>query len=672
MISGFLLHSLSAIISDIFLSHSLKWTENCGITEDRICQDKCLPPCEHWTYIFNETGSIFCFDGQIISGMSINLYVKDYTYIIFQDQFEITFNSLLASLGGALGICLGLDVRFVIWIIFTPVMATLGFILNRILKKTGSLFSQAKAEKLKKFAAHRWVQQIAHIVVFPESDKAMLDDVFQSQAKMTKWLINVLLWTIYYVIGFGLTCKMCTDFYLEFRAVPTDFTYQMMQNDSFQLAPSLTICLPLAVTCLPVTDFKSEEFQSGFNNVTRKLTKDTDQLLNNSAGWSADFLLMTLSYLALYSDYEQLDNGNACIQSSFGILPGNSFFNIFDLYDERLKKANMTINKLKQKCGQEMRKNFIINSSQYYAKNETYGKFKTLEIGETTFISETKVCYNLPICEFFSTADYIEITIGTYLSDAFQEVATFLDVSGSISFDFLNRDYTNFDSATTTLLFDSTILVEFGDSITSRISIDDFYQALPVSNGTQKCSDEITLEDCQNECRIKAIRTACDCTPVSWPKLNNLFDSKDCNLEQYRNCSSLADNDTLTLLTSCIENCFPFCTRIRYSDYRTLDYNSPVIRKAQLLISMESLSFRLEQEYISFGFIDFVGAFGGALGFWIGLDVLMIVHFFYSLCATVIQCYFLITKYLGTRTTVMVVSQREREGVRKLKNVRES
>jgi hypothetical protein len=566
----------------------------------------------------------------------------------------MTFSDLLASLGGALGICIGLDVRFIIWIILTPIMAILGFLLNLILKKTGSLFSQARAEKLKKLSANRWVQQISRVCSFGhESDKAVPHDVFQNQAKMTKWLMNVLLWAIYYVISFGLTCKMCTDFYLQYRAGATDFTYKLIQNDSIQLSSSLTICLPLYENFL--IDNEMEDYYTEYGDIINILTEDTDQLLNTSTGWSAHFLLTTLSYLALYSNYEQL--GNAYYQSSIGILTGNSSVqNIFNLYDEQLAKANITIDELKQKCGQEARKNFTLNIQQYkYSSNEAFGMFEKLEINRTTFISESRLCFNLPIREFFSTSDFIEITVETSFTDTFQQ--TLLNIDGTISIDILGRDSTNFDNGTTSLMFDSTILINFGDNFTSRISIDDYYQSLPFNNGKQKCSDRRTLEDCQNNCSVTAIRTACNCTPVSWPELTSQLDGKDCTLEQYKNCSPNADNDT-----ACMGKCFRFCTHIRYSELRS--YDGGMNYTAHLLIFMKSFSFRQEQEFVVMEFSDFVGAFGGALGFWIGLDVLMIVHFIYLLGATVIR-----TKYLGARKRVAVVQQQRQEDDIELKSL---
>ncbi len=59
---------------------------------------------------------------------------------------------------------------------------------------------------------------------------------------------------------------------------------------------------------------------------------------------------------------------------------------------------------------------------------------------------------------------------------------------------------------------------------------------------------------------------------------------------------------------------------------------------------MKILPYILFLEQPDFLFNDFLGAFGGALAFWIGLDCLMFVYLFYSLVELVVRFLFFVWK----------------------------
>lgn len=119
-------------------------------SEDKICPDRCPPysPCDSVRYDVRLNKKIAPPSENRIK---FAIFVSDFTYTIFEDSYKMTYQSFLASLGGMLGLVLGLDMRFLATLIFLPVTKVVEICNKRLKKNANSIFRHEKLKKLQSY-----------------------------------------------------------------------------------------------------------------------------------------------------------------------------------------------------------------------------------------------------------------------------------------------------------------------------------------------------------------------------------------------------------------------------------------------------------------------------------------------------------------------------------------
>ncbi len=148
---------------------------------------------------------------------------------------------------------------------------------------------------------------------------------------------------------------------------------------------------------------------------------------------------------------------------------------------------------------------------------------------------------------------------------------------------------------------------------------------LPFSNGERRCSEEgKELQECLNECHSALILSLCGCLPQTLPMTlleSDLHHMEYCTFEQYNKCLNYTGNEE----SGCKSKCFPNCTHFIYTfqaDEYSTQTSDMIIFSVQY---MSSSDYTIFTEFPSWSFNEFIGALGGALGFWLGIDIIVIV-----------------------------------------------
>jgi hypothetical protein len=89
-----------------------------SISDDSICIQSCLQPCERWKFdcqkIEEEASSIWSHNDDSSKWATIQLTVLDFDYDVFEEQYLWTLENFIGSFGGVLALFLGLDVTVLI------------------------------------------------------------------------------------------------------------------------------------------------------------------------------------------------------------------------------------------------------------------------------------------------------------------------------------------------------------------------------------------------------------------------------------------------------------------------------------------------------------------------------------------------------------------------------
>jgi hypothetical protein len=182
----------------------------------------------------------------------------------------------------------------------------------------------------------------------------------------------------------------------------------------------------------------------------------------------------------------------------------------------------------------------------------------------------------------------------------------------------------------------SMLTADFGELFVFAFTISAVYNALPYSNGALKCSQDETLEDCQDSCRSTTIQKYCNCMAVSWPRLT--ANSKQfCTIDDYMNCLQLSKlNGQINLtfqneMSTCASNCLPYCTLVKY--VQTLQKSSVEADQAEIVLRVLHFSYFIYSEHYLHTSSTFIAEFGGYIILWVGLDFLLLTHIIYlALC----------------------------------------
>jgi hypothetical protein len=132
---------------------------------------------------------------------------------------------------------------------------------------------------------------------------------------------------------------------------------------------------------------------------------------------------------------------------------------------------------------------------------------------------------------------------------------------------------------------------------------------------------------CQAECQKEKIRQLCGCSALTFPIFTK--DETKCTFSMYGKCLHYSDDD-FDEEETCRLNCLDSCQQLQYfvTEPMIVETGNQVpFRSAEFHIKIENFEYFVIEEYFQWTFISFLGAIGGVLAFWFGLDFEVILHF---------------------------------------------
>ena len=161
----------------------------------------------------------------------------------------------------------------------------------------------------------------------------------------------------------------------------------------------------------------------------------------------------------------------------------------------------------------------------------------------------------------------------------------------------------------------------------------------------QTCSPDTTLEECERLCRINQIKELCGCAPITFNKTYASDTFANCTFNQYKNCSKNLENENKT----CTSSCVPYCEKWYYNVEMTSQEGQPT--EQQLDMVMNVFDYLIVEETYKWTFETFIGALGGIMGIWLGLDFGTLVAFVFNPIMALIR------KQLSKKDTITVSLQ---------------
>ena len=358
-----------------------------------------LPSCESWSLNVAQSvamNDIFPTNAGNFQKTLIRISISDFRYAQIQEQLSFTFQEFLAALGGILGIWLGLSFFSIVRILSFPTKFIFGFLLRRSNLKFSAYIDPKKNIKVKKTTQTRLFLTLEYLF-------DLKYDEIQRKINLQTLLIYAIM-APFLLIGLIETGTMCIALYQTFNIGKTSSAINFMNNETFTF-PNSTICLPINIT-----DFKFIEakHKNGHDDPETDIFgySDRETLLNSN--WSHTILQLSFELLAFYEQIERIENFEELLHYPILANERNASYGYFqnwtatDSLDRRIRSFNITAEELKQKCGTELRKIVTIDVEHFNTTNGTRHTMELILINETTFISETTICYRLRLDELVS------------------------------------------------------------------------------------------------------------------------------------------------------------------------------------------------------------------------------------------------------------------------------
>jgi hypothetical protein len=587
------------------------------------CKSTYPAPCENWSFLSTvisltenepKTTNKGIFDVTVV-----RISVKDFSYLEIAEQRVFTLQQFLAAFGGMLGIWLGLSFFSLVRIIAIPTEIIISLLMRRFNEKFSTIIDLQKNPKLRNTVSSRPFLTLEYIFDFKY-------DELIGGIKLPAILVHAVM-AIFILPGLYETGFMCIDLYNRYSNGETTSSVQFLNNKTFAF-PASTLCLPINIGEFEFIETEQKHFHHEPVNVMFNITSKESLLDGN---WSYSLLQLAVQHQALYGQIERIGDFYTFLQKSTVNDRNVSCGLEINNFDRYIRSIGVTIEELKQKCGIEVKKLITIDIKHL---NETKGNQISGPmdlVNETRFISETTICYWLQLDEhiFTTKTEGILLNVNRELLPDSEKNCTFtIDLSGQDS----NLNQGDFRAQE-----DGSILsIQFEQMSTFQIKIREIF--ITLSPSINNCSQEKTQADCKDDCRIEMIQKYCNCTPVSWSRLNST-NKEYCTLDKYFSCfqySGSGEPNNLDFqkdLASCSGGCLPSCTRIRYQQYYPFRAHSTGPNIAKTTIQIQQFSYFAYLEDYSYTFSTYISEFGGDIGLWVGLYFLIFVEIFYvALC----------------------------------------
>lgn len=240
-----------------------------------------------------------------------------------------------------------------------------------------------------------------------------------------------------------------------------------------------------------------------------------------------------------------------------------------------------------------------------------------IPIREVISIDTTRTCYRVPFnqYEMRNSHEQFIVTANSYslpnrlLWDSEREIIIYFSNSNTtVSYEL-------------TLSSEKSIFTYFNWHMYVNVAISAVHRSLRSLN---RCSEYKTREICIIECRVQLISQMCNCTPTKWSSWAKSDMYEECKLRDYINCVNYSGTeDKICVETNCSSN-MELCERSSYTltkDPGRSDY------EAKIVIKVINFDYPIFQEQYKLTFEEFTAALGGAIGFYLSIDFLIIVTF---------------------------------------------
>jgi hypothetical protein len=140
----------------------------------------------------------------------------------------------------------------------------------------------------------------------------------------------------------------------------------------------------------------------------------------------------------------------------------------------------------------------------------------------------------------------------------------------------------------------------------------------------QICSLDTPQEECEHLCRSNQIKKLCKCAPITFLKSHASDIYPNCTIERYEICYKDLKKEDL-----CTVDCVPSCSKwfLEFEISSTTYGESPV---TYLTLSLNNFDYLTLTESYTWTFKTFIGALGGAIGIWFGLDFAVLIEFVFA------------------------------------------
>jgi hypothetical protein len=327
-----------------------------------------------------------------------------------------------------------------------------------------------------------------------------------------KFLFTNLPWLMIVTVFGFLTAKTSGVLFLQFvsGATLTNVTIVSAKNISL---PNSTICLQMILLSelykIPLDEADLSE--TYYRDFVSKHIERKEFLKENllQSYWSRTLLQIAHNYLACITTFEFFEiDKSACFQNE----TGDDLFEAWNNFADQLQISGMTTDELRQKFGREMAAAYSLSVTKQSALTE---KALNVDFSLTTYVNLNQVCYRMcfdqhPLQRGISDAFVIEATL-PLTNWSYDYVNSFhFFVYYPINLDLSGRAVFQPSFAEIYILESQVSFLEH--HVVIPIIIDTIFQALPIINGTVRCSESRSIDTCKAECKANYIRDTCNCT----------------------------------------------------------------------------------------------------------------------------------------------------------------
>uniref|UniRef100_A0A914XKI0 Uncharacterized protein n=1 Tax=Plectus sambesii TaxID=2011161 RepID=A0A914XKI0_9BILA len=287
-----------------------------------------------------------------------------------------------------------------------------------------------------------------------------------------------------------------------------------------------------------------------------------------TAAWPKPFLHVANEYIAFLREAE-IYAGAKGFEKYKQI--SSDKWQSFLLIEDFLAGSSITTDQLIQKFGKDIMRMYNMRGVLWWYNNETTTSF---EFVETLAVSSTRTCVS----------------------------------------DYPDYDVTKF----------STTTITFGVHTKVMLYVSNVFSRLPEVNGVEQCS-MTSVHTYRYNCRVDYVRQMCGCEPTAWPG-TAAVEKQYCSLRKLETCQLSPDVD----FSNCSTSIYP--TPCQLGAYQATIATTP-LNTAYAKVTLQLLdrpSYPSYEETLPWTTETFVGAFGGVLGMWIGLDALVLFELFLS------------------------------------------